>query len=170
MKINRKIVVAIVVIIGAIVWGVNSINSLSYEGKVLNFSVGSGPVNITNLSDESVAVQLVGTGSRSFSIVNSTFETTGSSKRQGSTQLFEFDLPSGVNEFSVARGKNITFVSDTETSLGATVQPLNSGDIQSTFILVMIVIAGALYFISRTTEHQWLNDLRQRQAGSTSPA
>lgn len=167
MKFNRKIVIAIVVIIGIVFWGVSSLTSQSYSGKTLNFDIGSGSVTVTNPSDESVAVQLVGTGSRSFSIVNSTFDTTGSSTREGSTQLFEFELPTGVSEFSIARGKNITFVSDTDTSLRAIVQPLNADETQTTLIVVAIVILGALYFISQTTEHQWIKTLRNRISGST---
>ena len=170
MKINRKIVVAIVVIVGALLWGLTSINSQSFSGQKLNFDVGSGPVTVTNPSDESVAVELVGTGSRSFSLVNTTLDITGTSKRQGSGQLFEFELPSGVSEFSVARGNGISFATSSDTSLGAIVQPLSADDIQSTLIFVVVVILGALYFISRTTEHQWITDLRQRQAGSPSPA
>jgi len=170
MKINRTIAVAIVVIVGALLWGVTSLNSQSYNGKQLNFDVGSGPVTVTNPSDELVAVQLVGTGSRSFSLVNTTLDITGTSKRQGNSQSFDFELPSGVSEFSIARGKSVTFVTSSDISLGAVVQPLSADDIQSTLIFIAVVILSALYFISRTTDHKWIRDLRQRQAGSPSPA
>lgn len=167
MKINWKILVAMVVIAGILLWGVNSLASQSYSGKTLNFSVGSGSVTITNPSDESVAVQLTGTGSRSFSVVETTLDITGSSKRDGKTQSLEFELPSGISEFSVARGKGVNFISSSDTSLKATVQPLSAGDVQSTLIVVIVVILGALFFISRTTDHLLIKTLRSRISGST---
>src|SRR5688572_15861191 len=54
MKINWKVLVAIVVIVAAVIWAVDSIRSRTYEGSALNTSVGHGPVTVINPSDESV--------------------------------------------------------------------------------------------------------------------
>lgn len=167
MKINRKVLIVLVVMVGAIFWGIDSLNTRSYSGKDLNFGVGSGPVTITNPSDAPVSVQLAGTGSRSFSIVNTSIDVTGSSKRDGSNQLFEFELPSGVSNFTIARGKSVSFTANTDTVLKAIVQPLNAENSQTTLIVVVVVILGGLFYISRTTDHRWIKTLLNRNNDST---
>jgi len=160
MKIKKGIVVASVMIVAVVFWGFDSLRTQSYSGKDLNFGIGSGAVTMTNPSDEAVSAQLVGAGSRPFSLVNASTDLSGSSVRDGRGQLFEFELPTGVTEFTIARGKDISFSADTDTALQAMVQPLDAGGIQSTLIAVAVVILGALFYMSRSTEHQFVNKLR----------
>jgi preprotein translocase subunit SecE len=164
MKFNWKILVALVVVVGISFWGVDSIRARSYSGKDVDFSIGSGAVTVTNPTDSTIPVQLTGTGSRSFSLFESTMDVTGSSTRDGSgsrsTQLFEFELPVGVSTFSVARGKDVRFIASADQSIDATVQPLSQQDTQTTGIIVVIIIAGALFFISRSTDHALIKRLR----------
>jgi len=165
MKFNWKILVAVVVIVGAIFFAISSSQSQSYSGKDMTFAIGGGPVTITNPSDVAIPVQLIGTGTRSFSIVNTTMEgVIGSSTRDGNgssaTQTFEFDLPPGESEFSIARGKDVTFVATTDEILKATVLPAAAQDSQTLNIVVGIIILVMLYYISNTMNHSWIKRLR----------
>lgn len=168
MKFNWRVIVAFVVLAGVIFWGANSILTRSYNGTDLNFGVGSGPVTVTNPSDQSLPVQLVSSRPGTFRVLSTIEGMSGSSTRQGSgrnaTQFFEFDLPSGVSGFSVARGAEITFVANADTPLEATVQPLNAENSQTTLIATVVVILGALFYISRTTGHNWISRFRRVNA------
>jgi hypothetical protein len=67
MKINLKVLIALIVIVAVGYWAVISILPRSYSGSALNFGVGSGTVTVTNPSTESVPAQLVAK-SRSFRV------------------------------------------------------------------------------------------------------
>jgi hypothetical protein len=166
MKLNWRIFVALVVLGGATFWGLDSVRTRSYSGTNLDVAVGSGPVTITNPSAEAFPVKLVGTGTRSFSVSSASSSVSGSSTRQGSgratTQLFEFDLPSGITELMiVARGADVSFVSDTASRLDVTAQPLPARDVQTTLIVAAIAILGSLFYISRATGHRWISRFRR---------
>jgi preprotein translocase subunit SecE len=167
-----KIVLALVIGMGAVLWAVNSLRSLSYSGANLTFPVGNGAVTVTNPSNQPIPVQLVSAGSRSFS-VSSTIEgvPTSSTKQDTGTtvsQLVEFALPPGVSEFTVVRGGNVktdvNFVANTETKLEATAQPLSTTDTRTTIIVTLVVVFGALFYISRTTDYRWIGILRGQPA------
>lgn len=164
MKFNWKIAVAIVVILGVGFWGFDSLRARSYSGEDISFPVGSGTVTLTNSTDAAIPVQLVGSGVRAFSLINATMDVTGSSTRDGNgsraTQTFEFELPSGVSEFAIARGKDVTLTASATKTLEATVQPLSAGDSQTTLIITVIVVLVALFYISHTTGHTWLARFR----------
>jgi hypothetical protein len=174
MKINWRVLIAAVVVVGAIVLAVSSVSSRSYSGSNLNFIVGRGPVTVTNPSDQPVAVQLLGKGSRTFSVTSTIGNVAGSSTREGtgsnSPQVFGVELPPGVSEFTVVRGTTTTpdvnFVADTDTRLAVVAQPLNANDARTTIIVAAVVILGALFYMSRATGHLWINTLR----GKTAPA
>ena len=168
MKFNWKILAALVVLVGVTFWGVDSLRTRSYSGTDLNFGVGSGPVTVTNPSDQAIPVQLVGTGTRSFAVSSSIDGVAGSSTREGSgrntTQLFEFELPPGVSEINVVRGTAVNFVASADTSFAASVQPVNAEEAKSTLILAAIVIIGALFYSSKATSHRWVNLIRREKA------
>ena len=170
MKLNWntfKVVFALVVVIGTIFWAMDSVRPHFHSGANLNFSVGSGPVSVTNPSNQPVPVQLVGAGSRSFSVSSTIEGVSGSSTRQGSgstsTHVFEFSLPSGISEFTIARGTNVNFGANTETKLEATVQPVSASESRTTIIVAVVVVLVALFYISRITGHRWLNALRGKE-------
>ena len=56
MKFNWRVLIAFVVLVGAIFWGVDSVRTRSYSGTDLSFGIGSGPVSVTNSSDAAVPV------------------------------------------------------------------------------------------------------------------
>ena len=169
MKFNWKVLIALIVLIGAIFWGVDSVRTRSYSGTNLNVGIGSGPMTVTNSTDTSTPVQFVSTGSRPFSVSSTSAGALGSSTRQGTgrttSQLFEYELPPGITEFSVvARGSNVSFVTDTLSDLDVTVQPLIENDARTTMIVAAIVILGTLFYVSNTTGHRWIRRFRVEKA------
>ena len=166
MKFNWKVAVAFILIAVAIVFGITSTSASSHAGKNLTFAVGTGSVSITNSSDVAIPAQFIGTGTRSFSVTSSIDDVSGSSDRDGSgsstTQTFAFELPSGVHEFTVVRGKDVSFIAETDTNLQATVQPLSSSESSMMMAAIGIFALAALYFISQTTKHQWIGIVRSK--------
>jgi hypothetical protein len=167
MKFNWKIIVALVLIVAAGYWAMDTTRQRSYSGENLTFGVGSGPVTVTNPSDAPVTVQLVSPETRSFSVSSTLDLETGTSTRVGSgreaAHVFEFALPSGVSTFTVTRGRNVNFVADTETNLQATVQSVNASEANMILIGAAIVILGSLFYISRSNGHRWIAPLRRKQ-------
>lgn len=168
MKIKWKALVALAVIALALFWAVDTVRSRSYSGTDLNFGIGSGTVTLTNPSDEAVPVQLVGTGTRAFTVSSTIEGVSGSSTRQGTgrniTQLFEFALPPGVSEFTVVRGANVNFATNTETTLEATVQSLDENTSRNTIIAAAGIILMALFYISHINGHRWISASRRKAA------
>lgn len=166
MKITWKVLLALALIVVAFFWAVDSVRPRSYSGSGLSFGIGSGPVMVTNPADEPVSVQLAGTGTRSFSVTSTIEGLPETSTREGTgrntTQLLDFTLPPGTSEFTVARGTNVNFVADADTNLEATVQPQGADEARTTLIIAAVVILGALFYISRTNDHRWINVLRQK--------
>jgi hypothetical protein len=175
MKINWRILVALVVIVAAILWTISTVRPLAYSGTNLTFPVGSGPVTITNPTDAAVPVKLTGSGARVFTVSSDIDEVSGSSARVGtgstSTQEFAFDLPPGESVIRVTRGSNVQFVGgDTDTRLTASAQPIGQDEARMSIIVTVIVVLGGLYYISRATEHRLINSLRGKQAPVLAPA
>lgn len=173
-KISWKVLIALIVVVGAAVWGVDSLRTRSYSGTDLSFGIGSGPVTVTNPSELSIPVQLVSTRPRTFTVSSSIESVSGRSTTQSSgrnaTQLFEFVLPPGVNEFSVLRGEAVNFVSSTDTPLEATVQPLNAADARTTLLVAVIAILGSLFYLSSANDHRWISASRRRKASERAAA
>jgi hypothetical protein len=164
MKLNWKILIASLLIVVALFWTFDSLRTRSYSGTNLNFGVGGGVVTVTNPSEESIPVQLIGSGTRSFSLTSSIEGVEGNSTRQGtgreSQQLFEFSLPAGVTEFTVVRGEGVNFVSTTDTRLSAVANPVTPDMFRGTLIAAVVVVLGAIFYISSATGHRWLRALR----------
>ena len=171
MKFNWKtfkVLLAFVIIIGTILWAVNTVLPRSFDGTGLNFSVGSGTVSVTNASEQPIAVQLVGSGSRTFRVSSTIEGVSGSSTRQGSgsssSHLFEFELPLGTSEFTISRGTDVNFVANTATALQATVNPVSGGTVNLILIATIVVVFGSLFYASNATEHYWISWLRSQFA------
>jgi hypothetical protein len=163
MKINWKALAAVVIIIGAAYSVFSMLHTNNYSGSNLTFSVGSGSISITNPSTETLPVQLIGTSSVIFSVVSENDDVSGRSTRQGtgrtSTQLYEFGLPPGVTKFTVERNAGVSFVSTSDTRLEASVQENGVDQISTTLVIASIVILSALFYISHTYEHAWIDRL-----------
>ena len=163
MKINWKVLVALALMVGAIVWTANSIRSTSYSGANLNFSAGTGTVTMTNPSSESIPVRLSNASNRSFSVSSTIDGVPRSSTRGADASLIEFELPPGVSEFTIVRGSGVNFIADTDTNLEATVHAANTGTKIKVLAGIIVVI---LFFISYTTEHRWLYKLLGKEPAS----
>jgi hypothetical protein len=168
MKINWKVIAAIVVSIAVVAWAISSVVPTSFSGTDLSFGVQGGPVTINNPSDAPIAAQLLGTGTRTFTVSSSAEALGGTSTRQGTgataTQLFEYALPPGASTFTILRGANVIFSTTTDTNLTATVMPRTDNEVRFIQIIAGVVIVAALFFASQSTGHQWLALLRPRQA------
>jgi preprotein translocase subunit SecE len=168
VKINWRVLIAVVVIMGALLWAVNTVRPQSYTGTNLNVGIGNGAVTVTNHSDTAVPAQLLGSGSRSFSVSSTTEGVFGSSTRTGSggnfTQLFNLVLPPGVAMFTVAGGTSVTFLANATPRLEVTVQPVNESEARTTLAVAVVVILAALFYLSHTNGHRWLSASRRKQA------
>ena len=169
MRFNWKVLIALVVLVAVLFWGMDSLRTRWYSGTDLNFGVGSGPVTVTNSTDASVPAQLVSTGTRTFTVSSPAEGVSGTSERQGSgrtiTQLFAFDLPPGITELMIGvHSSAVSFVTGAGSRLDVSVQPLAASDAKTTLIVASIAILGALLYISRATDHRWLNLFRRKQA------
>jgi preprotein translocase subunit SecE len=166
MKINWKVPIALVLIVGVSYWAAYSVFPRSYSGPALDFKVGSGTVTVTNPSNESIPAQLVAK-SGSFRVSSAIAGLSGSSTRQGSgssaSNLFEFVLSPGVNEFAISRGRDVNFVASAETNLKATVQPVSTSTARTTIIVAVAVVLASLFYISRATGHRWVSILRRQK-------
>lgn len=174
MKMNWKVIAAIVVSIAVVVWAISSVVPSSFNGTNLSFGVQGGPVTINNPSNAPIAAQLLGTGTRTFTVSSSAEALGGTSTRQGTgataTQLFEYALPPGASTFTILRGANVIFSTTTDTILTATVMPRTDNEVRFILIIAAVVIVAALFFASQSTGHQWLAALRPRQAPVLVPA
>lgn len=171
MKMNwktAKILVACMVIIGAIFWAFNAIRPRNYDGGNLSFAIGNGSVSLTNPLPPSVSVQIVGTGSRSFRVSSPTESLSGTSTRQGNgaatAQIYTFDLPSGTSEFTVSNGTNVNFIATTPVELQATVNPVDGDTRLSIIVAALFIVLGSLFYISHTDGHHWLSAARRQKA------
>jgi hypothetical protein len=173
MKINWKVIIALVLAIGTTVWAVSSLLPSSYSGSNLNFGVGTGAVTVTNPSDEPVPAKFVGSRSRSFTVSSTIEGVSGSATRAGtgssSAYIFEFELPPGTSEFTIARGADVEFIADSATRLEARVNPLSADSTRTTIIVAAVVILGALFYASNAVGHQWINFFRREVVSTPEP-
>jgi hypothetical protein len=169
MKFNWKALVAAVIVAAVLFLGINALLSKSYSGANLNFGVGSGPITVTNPSDQALSVLLSSPRSSAFSVTSEVEGLAGRSERQGtgstSTQLYAFQLPVGVSEFMV-KGSDVSFVAAGETILSALVQPVTSSEMRTILIIMAVVILGALFYISQSMEHRWYYAMRGQTAAA----
>lgn len=177
MKLNwntLKVVLAFVMIVGVAFWAVDSVRSRSYSGSDLGFDTAGGTITVTNPSDEPVAAQFIGTGSRSFRVSSTIEGVSGSSTRVESgsnrTHQFDFELPPGASEFTISGGTDVSFVAATDTELQATINPMSSESRRNVFIAATVVIFGALFYVSNVFSHRWLNMLRSGTIAPDVPA
>jgi hypothetical protein len=168
MKLNWRLIIVVVIMVGVVAWVLTSVLPNSYDGTNLSFNVGTGSVTVNNLSDSPAAVQLIGTGTRSFTLSSNIEGVAGTSTREGSgstsTQLYDLIVPPGTSEFTVTRGTNVKFVSSSDTRFEATVQPVSAGESRTLLIVAAVVLLGGLFYVSRSTGHRWMKSLRRQQA------
>jgi hypothetical protein len=167
MKINVRAIIALVLIVALIYLVVDSLRERAYSGANLSFPLGSGPVTVTNPSDSPVPVRLVSPESRAFSVSTTIDGVASMSTREGSGRetvyVSAFDLPPGEWVLTITRGRNVTFMAETETVLEATAQAMNANDTRNVLIGTVLAVLAGLFYISRTTGHRWLSLLRRQE-------
>lgn len=162
MKINwLKIVLAIVLIGGAAYWALTSAQVTSYDGSTLAVPLGSGTVIVNNPTTEPVPAQLIGRGTRTFSIGNSSEGIAGTPTRVGtgttSTYVLDIVLLPAINTFTVVRGAEVQLITAAPTELQTTVQPISDSEIRTINVIAGLVILGALYLMSSAVGHAWVS-------------
>jgi hypothetical protein len=161
---SAKILFASLLIVVVILGAINLLLPKTFSGENLNFNIGHGSVMMTNPSSEPVAVQILGTGTGRVRMTSPTQGLGDTSELQGSgrtsSQLIEFMLPAGQTEFTTVGGNNVSFSATTPTVLTATVQMLSQIEIQGVLFIGGLIILGALFYISRSTNHRWLSMIR----------
>ena len=170
MNINWKIVkviIAVVVMLGASVLVINTIRPRYYEGANLEFPIAEGVVQVTNSSEE-LTVQLISSSSRTFRVSSPSEDISGASTRQdagnNAAQIFEFVLPSGMSEFTVSGNTNVIFEATTDTNLDATVYPFGNEAIRVRIIGLLVLAFAILFYISHLYDHLWISATRRQDA------
>jgi hypothetical protein len=175
MKSKIQVAVAILVIVGVAYWAFTSVRSLKYSGSSIMFPVGSGSAVVTNLGSEPIPIEMRGEGRATlFRIASPELGLAESAKRQGSGRdayyALTFDLPPGQARIDVTRGSGVQLISRADTPIEAVVTPVAASTVRWILIFAGAVIAYALYYISRVTQHGWLTALRNRAAGTRLPS
>ena len=171
MKTKIQVAVAVVVIVGVAYWAYTSVRSLTYRGASIMFPVGSGHVVVRNTGEEAIPIEMRAEGRTTiFRVASVELGLSESAKREGSGRdiyyAVKFDLPPGQARIDVTRGSGVHLISRAETPIEATVTPVSSGTMRWILILSGAVIAYALYYISRVTQHSWLAALRNKVGGN----
>lgn len=177
MNINVKMVkvlISVVIMIGAIGWGITTMRSHNYEGTEISFSDGDGSVLLTNPSDSPVAMQMISTGSRSFRVSSESSDISGTSlierDADDTTQTFEFMLPQGTTEITIATNPDVRLVSTPPTNLQVVVNPMSADSSRTRIILIVVLGCALLFYVSHTYDHLWISAARRQNADDETAA
>lgn len=172
MKINFRVVIALLIVVGVAYWAFSSTQQTTYSGTELSFLMGGGPVVINNTGDEPAQAQLKSTGTRgAFGVSSSVLDSNVNAAREGtganSVFTVDLELPPGTSEVSLTRGSNVTMTINANAPVEAVVYPQSQDGTRATLIAAGVVILGALFYASSATKHGWLRALRSRGAAPT---
>lgn len=164
-KVIVRVVIALVVIVAATYWIINSARTQTYAGTELEFTMSGGDVVVKNAADEPVMAQLETRGSSaSFTITSDNPKQSIRSARSGSgansVNTAEVELLSGETTLRLARGENVKFTAQSEEHLEAKVAPVSASTLRLILIVSAALIVGSLYFLSAALEHPWKGWLR----------
>ncbi|MAU01900.1 MAG: hypothetical protein CL608_32585 [Anaerolineaceae bacterium] len=162
-KIRMVLAVALVVFVSF--WAFNQIRERSYSGSKIAFDVGNGSLVVNNRGQEAIPVEMRSVGRlATFRVESREINLAETSKRQtigGTTyHVVAFELPPGQTAVEVVRGSDVQFVSNSSQRIDATVTPMNASSTRTTLIFSGIVVLGALYYLSRSVNHQWVGTVR----------
>jgi hypothetical protein len=165
MKIKIKVLLAIVVIVGAAYWAFTTVTTYNYSGSSIMFPIGSGHVVVTNTGDEAIPIEVRTEGrAATFRIASAELGLAESAKREGSGRdayyTLSFELPPGQARVDVTRGSDLNMISRSDTRIEAVVAPMAPTSVRWIRIASVVAIALALYYISRVTNHAWIGWLR----------
>lgn len=174
MKINLRVIIGLVLIVGVVYLAVTAVLPTSASGREVVVESSSGTVTIDNSSDSPVTAVM--SARSTFRVTVSGDEPTElTSARSGSgrsvSQVIETELPPGPVVLSISRGSDVRFQLTSEANLDVTAVPRNAGDTQSVLLFAGFVVLGLLFYISNATGHRWFRQLRAGKAarGSAEP-
>ncbi|MBE2268724.1 MAG: hypothetical protein IAE80_10880 [Anaerolinea sp.] len=170
MKINWRVLVAAALIVLVSLWAFESLRPRFYSGTELSIELGRGEVILTNPSEQPLSVQLMGTGSRLFTITSDNETLRGTSTRQGTgrntTQQFTLTLPTGISNFTILNGAGVNLLASSTTALEAQVQSMSGSETTTTLIITAVVLLSLAFYMFRATGRHLSNPFR-RQAVTT---
>lgn len=170
MKSKVQIVIAVLVIIGAAYWALNTTRTYRYTGTNIMFPVGGGHAIVLNTGNEPIPIEMrSGERVASFRISSADLGLTQTSKRQGTGSAafhnLTFDIPPGQTRIDVVSGSDVRMISRSDTRIDATVRPVAPSTVRWVLILSGGAVLWALYYMSSATEHRWIGALRNRTTG-----
>lgn len=165
-KVLRIVVAAAIIVVG-VVWVFTSTREQTFSGADLSFEMSSGSVVLNNRSDEAATVTMSKTGRTSaFTVVSDGLELNERSVSEGTgsnaVNTVTFELPAGEADLRLTRGSGVTVAIEASGTVDAVVMPVSDDEARNAWLLVGAVVIVALFYISRTTGHAWLNWVRQR--------
>lgn len=171
MKILKSGIVLVVICLVAY-WAYDSIRERVYTGSEVEFVAGNGNiVTIENSGGESV--DLAVSSRSSFGMTSSSPDPIGSPTREGSGRNLVYshaiEVPTGTTDFRINRGSEITFSISGESAVDVVVAPMSSDNARNTVLFAGAIILAALFYLSRTFEHQWIRMIRQRISSQDTP-
>jgi len=167
MKTKIKVAVALLVMIGVTYWALTSIWPRQYTGSNIMFPIGSGHVVINHAGAEAIPIEMRAESRNTiFRVASAELGLSESAKRQGTGRdafyAVHFELPPGEARIDVTRGSGVLLITRADTPINATVTPVSVGTMRWILIGAGAVIAWALYYISKTTDHRWVESLRNK--------
>lgn len=169
MKTKIQVTVALLVMLGVTYWALTSIWPRQYTGSNIMFPIGSGHVVISHAGDGAIPIEMRAESRTTiFRVASTELGLSESAKRQGTGRdafyAVNFELPPGEARIDVTRGSGLLLISRADTPIEATVMPVAANTMRWILIGAGAVIAWALYYISKVTEHRWVEWLRNRLA------
>lgn len=163
-KINFRVVVALIVIVGAIYLAYDAVQTETLSGQTLNITT-SGVMKVTNSADEPATVNT--TAKRTYTISVSgqektTIRPTHEGSGASSAYIAEIELPPGLTTLSVTRGSDVTFDLQASAPLKATVGARSDEANRSVIFLAAAVCIASVVYMSFATQHAWFRLLRNR--------
>jgi len=167
MKTKIKVTIAVLVMIGVTYWALTSIWPRTYSGANIMFPIGSGHVVVKHAGAEPMPIEMRAENRTTiFRIASTDLGLSESAKRQGTGRdafyAIYFDLPPGEARIDVTRGSGVQLIARGDTRVEAVVTPVAAGTIRWILIGAGAVIAWALYYISKVTEHRWVEWMRNK--------
>ena len=165
MKTKIQMIIAVLVMIGAIYWGYTTARPYHYSGSNIMFPVGGGHAIVNNTSDQPLEIEMrSGERVASFRVASPELGLSQNSKRQGSgREAFHnviFDIPPGETRVEVASGRDVRMIARGDTRIEARVVPVAASSIRWTLILAGAAFLWALYYMSSAVNHRWIGALR----------
>lgn len=174
-KFNLSVIAALVVMVGVLYFAFTALQKEAYTGAEITFT-NNGIITVDNSTTDPVALRA--TSRRVFTITSTDpANTTLRAVREGSgtavLQVVETELPLGTTELRLTRGSEVTYEFTATGPISTSIARYSPTARRNIVIGTGIICLALLFFMSQSTNHAWLNMVRQRlgnkgQAGEVS--